>query len=164
MKKYILIILLIVAGLVGVLNSLLAVPSTASVQVTFATTTATHATLTVPIQWQLTVVNTGDKETYTKIVNLIAPDGTSFQLVNATFGLKVGQTNQTTKDLTTSTLTPQTGAFQLTSQILLGTTVVYSQTIPVTITPTPSSGVYVSVGDMTTVNAIFGMPTQYKTV
>src|SRR5206468_1688997 len=33
-----------------------------------------------------------------------------------------------------------------------------------TITAAPASGVYVSVGDMTTANSDFGMPTTYKTV
>src|SRR5262249_40359739 len=123
-----------------------------------------HATLGVPIQWQLTVLNTGTKQNYTKIVSLVAPDQTSYQLLNKSKIYATGTHDTTTIDLTTSTLTPQTGAFQLIGQVLLGTTVVASQTIPVTITPTPSSGVYVSVGNMTTANASFGMPTTYVTV
>src|SRR5207245_2506403 len=141
MKKHILIILLIVTGLVGVLGCLLGGQGASvqtDVQMTFATTTAPHAALGVPIQWQLTVLNTGTRQTYTKIVNLVAPDGTSFQLLNANRVYPTGNQDTTTKNLTTSTLTPQTGAFQLNGQILLGATVVASQTIPVAITPTPS--------------------------
>jgi hypothetical protein len=69
---------------------------------------------------------------YTKIVSLVAPDQTSYQLLNASRFFAAGASETTTKDLTTSAPTPQTGGFQLIAQVLSGTTVVASQTIPVT--------------------------------
>ncbi len=139
--------------------------ASAQVQSTFNTLTAPHAALGAPIQYSLVVVNNGGTTvTLTQTVNLVAPDSTSYSLLNTTSSYTAGLSRTTTKTLTTSTLTSQLGTFQLTAKVTQGTTVLFTQTIPLTITAVPANGVYASVGGVGPASALFGTPTTYRVV
>jgi len=156
-----------VAGCLALLGLLVfgAASASAQVSVSFNTLTAPHAALGAPIQWSLVVVNNGSTTvTLKQVVNLVAPNSTVYSQSNNTSSYTAGLSRTTTKTLTTSTLTNQTGAFSLTATVTQGTTTVFSQTIPVTITAAPSNGVYASVGGMGPASASFGTPTTYRVV
>ncbi len=157
----------LLAGLLAVLVVLGFGASSASAQVqtTFLTLTAPHAALGAPIQWSLITVNNGSTTvTLKQTVNLVAPDATSFSLLNTTSSYTAGLSRTTTKTLTTSTLTSQVGNFQLTATVTQGTTTLFTQTIPLTITAVPANGVYASVGGAGPGSAPFGAPTTYRVV
>ena len=137
----------------------------AQVVTTFNTLTAPHAALGAPIQWSLVTVNKGSTTvTLKQTVNLVAPDSTSYSLLNTTSSYSGGLSRTTTKTLTTSTLTSQLGAFQLTATVTQGTTILFTQIIPLTITAVPANGIYASVGGMGPASAPFGTPTTYRVV
>ena len=105
-------------------------PQSASAQadkvvLTFYTLTATHAAFGAPMQYQLTLTNTGTTAVMVNSqVNLISPNGTTFTLLSTNPTLQPGQVLGTPGTFTTSTLTSQTGNFTLQGQFLSGGVVI----------------------------------------
>ena len=131
----------------------MAAPPAASAQasavtLSFYMLTAPHAALGVPMQFQITLTNTGTTSvTLTDQVNLIDPSNTTYQLLKTTPTLAPGQVLGTPGTFTTSTFTSATGNFSLQAFTLDSTGhMVMSKTIPLTVMPVPANGIYGSIG------------------
>ncbi len=139
--------------LAAVVFASLLVPQMASAQanlvtLTFYTLTAPHAALGVPMQYQITLTNTGPTAiTITDKVNLIDPSSNTYNLLTSSPTLQPGQVLGTPGSFTTSAFTSATGAFSLQAVTLDSTGhIVMTKTLPVTVVPVPANGVYASIG------------------
>lgn len=118
------------------------------VTLTFYTLTATHAAVGAPMQFQITLTNTGTTSVQlTDEVNLIDPNNTTYNLLKSTPTLAPGQVLGTPGTFTTSNFTSLTGNFSLQAFTLDSTGhMVMSKSIPLSIVPVPANGVYGSIG------------------
>ena len=118
------------------------------VTLTFYMLTASHAALGAPMQYQVTLTNTGTTSVMlTDEVNLIDPNNTTYNLLTSKPTLAPGQVVGTQGTFTTSDFTSLTGSFSLQALTLDSTGhMVMSKTIPLTVLPVPANGIYGSIG------------------
>ena len=118
------------------------------VTLTFYTLTAAHAALGVPIQYQITLTNTGPTAiTITDKVNLVDPSNNTYNLLTSSPTLQPGQVLGTPGSFTSSSFTSATGNFSLQAMTLDSTGhIVMTKTLPISIVTVPANGVYASIG------------------
>ena len=118
------------------------------VTLTFYMLTAAHAAVGAPMQYQITLTNTGSTSvTLTDEVNLIDPNSTTYNLLKSMPTLAPGQVLGTSGTFTTSTFSSLTGAWSLQAFTLDSTGhMVMSKTIALSVVPVPANGVYGSIG------------------
>ncbi|HKS73640.1 MAG TPA: CRTAC1 family protein [Terriglobales bacterium] len=125
-------------------------PQTASAQVTltFYMLTASHAAVGVPMQYQITLTNTGTTPMQvTDEVNLIDPSNNSYNLLTSMPTLQPGQVVGTPGTFNTANFTSATGNFSLQAFTLDSTGhMTMSKTIALTVVPVPANGIYGSIG------------------
>lgn len=125
-------------------------PQMASAQVTltFYMLTAPHAALGAPMQFQITLTNTGTTSvTLTDKVNLIDPSSNTYNLLTSMPTLAPGQVLGTPGTFTTSTFTTATGSFSLQAMTIDSSGhLLMTKTLPLTVVPVPTNGVYGSIG------------------
>src|SRR5215469_5985899 len=128
--------------------SQLASADATQVTLTFYTLTAAHAAVGAPMQYQITLTNTGTTSvTLTDEVNLIDPNNTTYNLLKTTPTLAPGQVLGTPGTFTTSNFSSLTGSWSLQAFTLDSTGhMVMSKTIPLSVVPVPANGVYGSIG------------------
>jgi hypothetical protein len=158
---------LLLIALLGTLLSGVAMAAP-NVTLTFYTLTAPHAAFGVPMQYRVAVTNNGTAgfNGATLTVTLTAPNSSLSTLLNTKINnLATGATTKQDNYFTTSTYSAMTGAFTLTATLTgggganLGT-----RSIPLTVVPAPSNGVYVSVGGAGPASGTLGTTTDYQTV
>lgn len=137
-----------------------------AVTLTFYMLTAPHAAVGAPMQFQITLTNTGTTSvTLTDKVTLMDPSNNSYQLVSSTPTLAPGQVLGTPGTFTTSTYTPVTGTFNLQAVTLDSTGhMVMSKTIPLTVVAVPANGIYASIGGRGPSAAQIGYTYDFSTV
>ena len=127
-----------------------ALPQTASAQVTltFYMLTASHAAVGVPMQYQITLTNTGTTPMQvTDEVNLIDPSNNSYNLLTSMPTLQPGQVIGTPGTFNTDNFTSATGNFSLQAFTLDSSGhMTMSKTIALTVVPVPANGIYGSIG------------------
>jgi len=118
------------------------------VTLTFYMLTAGHAAVGAPMQYQITLTNTGTTSvTLTDEVNLIDPNSTTYNLLKTTPTLAPGQVLGTAGTFNTSNFSSLTGSWSLQAFTLDSTGhMVMSKTIPLSVVPVPANGIYGSIG------------------
>lgn len=129
------------------------IPQAASAQASAVTLTlymltASHAALGAPMQFQITLTNTGTTSvTITDQVTLIDPNGGTNTLLNSTPTLAPGQVLGTPGSFITKNFSSLTGAFTLQGVTIDSSGhIVMSKTIPLNVVSVPANGVYASIG------------------
>ncbi len=122
--------------------------ASAQVTLTFYMLTAPHAALGAPMQFQITLTNTGTTSvTLTDKVTLLDPSNTSYILLSSTPTLAPGQVLGTPGTFTTSNFTSATGAFNLQAATFDSSGhMLMSKTLPLTVVAVPANGIYASIG------------------
>lgn len=140
--------LLLLVILFSVALPQLASAQASAVTLTFYMLTAPHAALGAPMQYQITLTNTGTTSvTLTDEVNLIDPSNTTYQLLKTSPTLAPGQVLGTPGTFTTSNYTSVTGNFSLQAVTIDSTGhMVMSKTLALTVVPVPANGIYGSIG------------------
>lgn len=137
-----------------------------AVTLTFYTLTAPHAAFGAPMQYQITLTNTGTTSvTLTDEVDLIDPSNTTTVLLKTTPTLAPGQVLGTPGTFTTSTYSSKTGNFSLHGFTLDSTGhMVMTKTIMLNVTSVPANGVYGSIGGRGPDTAALGYTYDFSTV
>lgn len=155
-------------GILGRLAWLSRAVASSSMQVVIQLTTASEAALGVPIQYKLTITDTDVvNHTVSSKVDLIAPDGTTFNVLSRPSQLYTPNQSRTTtpQAFTSSTYTSQTGAFTLHGYVTDSTgTVLGSQSIGVSIVAVPADGFYANIGGVGPDTALLGMKYDFQSV
>jgi hypothetical protein len=120
------------------------------------------------MQYQMTLTNTGATSVQVGAhVDLVAPDNTTFSLLNACPTLAPGQVLGAPGTFTTSTLTAQTGTFSLkgyTTDACSGGNIVAKQKLSLTVTSVPANGIYGSIGGSGPDSAVNGYTYDFSAV
>ena len=158
-------ILFFLALLCTLLFPRVGVAQASKVLLTFYMLTASHAALGAPVQYQLTLTNTGTTVvTLESKVSLIAPNRTTCIELDTMPTLNPGQVLGTSGTFKTSDCDSETGAFTLTGQTLSSGVVVMQKIIALTVTPVPANGVYGSIGGRGPDSFVIGYTYDFSTV
>ena len=137
-----------------------------AVTLTFYMLTAPKAAVGAPMQFQVTLTNTGTTSvTLTDEVNLIDPSGTTHNLLTSMPTLAPGQVLGTPGTFLTSTYTSATGNFSLQAFTLDSTGhMVMTKTIALTVSAVPANGIWASIGGRGPGAAQIGYTYDFSTV
>ena len=137
-----------------------------AVQLTFYMLTASHAAVGAPMQFQITLTNTGTTSVQvTDEVNLIDPANNTHNLLTSMPTLAPGQVLGTPGTFNTSTFTSATGNFSLQAFTLDSSGhIVMSKTIPLMVAAVPANGIYASIGGRGPDTAQLGYTYDFSTV
>jgi len=140
--------------------------SAQAVTLTFYMLTAPHAALGAPMQYQITLTNTGTTSvTITDKVTLIDPSNNVTTLLNTTPTLAPGQVLGTPGSFTTSNYTSATGSFTLNAATFDSTGhMQMSKSLPLSVLPVPANGVYASIGGRGPASGQVGYTFDFETV
>jgi hypothetical protein len=145
-----------------------AVAQANQVTLNFYMLTANHAALGAPMQYQMTLTNTGTTSVQVGArVDLVAPDNTTFSLLNTCPTLAPGQVLGAPGTFTSSTLTSQVGTFSLkgyTTDACSGGNVVAKQKLSLTVATVPPNGIYGSIGGSGPDSAVLGYTYDFSAV
>ncbi|HKD03010.1 MAG TPA: CRTAC1 family protein [Terriglobales bacterium] len=146
--------------------SQLASATASQVTLTFYMLTASHAAVGAPMQYQITLTNTGTTScTLTDVVNLIDPNSTTYNLLTSNPTLAPGQVLGTSGTFNTSNFSSLTGNWSLQAFTLDSTGhMVMSKTTPLSVVPVPANGIYGSIGGRGPASGQVGLTYDFSTV